>query len=64
MDDEGPAQYGPRKNLPNSPTRSRNHPTQKDVKNEDWSSEFIENKGAKKWSSEFADNKQIKVFSR
>jgi hypothetical protein len=46
--DEGQMLYGPRKSLPKSPRRSRNHPTQKDVKNEDWSSEFIENKGAKK----------------
>jgi hypothetical protein len=28
--------------------RSRNHPTQKDVKNEECSQWFIENKGAKK----------------
>jgi hypothetical protein len=32
--------------FPTSQTRSQNH--QKDVKNEDCSSEFIENKGAKK----------------
>jgi hypothetical protein len=47
--DEGQVQFGPRKNLPNSPTRSQNHPTQKDVKNEGSSSEFIDNKGAKKF---------------
>jgi hypothetical protein len=38
----------PRENLPKSSTNSKNQPTQKDVKNEGWSSEFIENKGAKK----------------
>jgi hypothetical protein len=37
-----------RESLPNCRTRSQNHPTQKDVKNEGSSSEFIENKGAKK----------------
>jgi hypothetical protein len=48
MCDEGQAQYGPHEFLPNSSTSSQNHPTQKDVKNEDWSSEFVEKKGAKK----------------
>jgi hypothetical protein len=38
--------------------------TQKDVKNEDCSSEFIENKGEKKCSSEFAEKKRDSLFSR
>jgi hypothetical protein len=38
--------------------------TQKDVKNEDSSSEFIENKGAKNCSSEFIENKEVNIFSR
>jgi hypothetical protein len=46
--DEGQMLYGPRKSLPKSPRRSRNHPTQKDVKNEGCSQWLIENKGAKK----------------
>jgi hypothetical protein len=37
-----------RESLPNSRKQSQNHPTQKDVKNEGWTSEFIENKGARK----------------
>ena len=37
---------------------------QKDVKNEDCSSEFIENKRAKKWSSEFIQNKAVTGCSR
>jgi hypothetical protein len=36
---------------------------QKDVKNEGCSSEFIDNKGAKKCSSEFIENKGLIVFS-
>jgi hypothetical protein len=53
-----------RESLPNSRARSQNHPTQKDVKNEGSSSEFVENKGAKKCSSEFIENKGVHVFSR
>jgi hypothetical protein len=51
-----------RESLLNSQNGSQNHPTQKDVKNEGSTSEFVENKGAKKWSSEFIENRQVIVF--
>jgi len=37
---------------------------QRNVRNEECSSEFAENKGAKKCSSEFIENKQLSQFSR
>jgi hypothetical protein len=33
-----------------------------DVKNEGWSSEFIENKREKEWSSEFIENKEVILY--